>query len=231
MKITFATIILGLLSQVCTAQKIYNTDRIAFKITPTSLFNPHVACILPGLEVKINQNISVEFEYGIQYEKLGLAEWNWYKKDWNYHKIKGGVRYNVPLGETASYYFEAEVFTVDQQYYKTDGYVRLANRQAYRFEKSDIERDTRGFCFNYGVTGWFARHFFVEFYCGVGLKWVSIDHELFNESAVDNIPEHEWIIFPPRDQSEGEWSLLHADAGIKVGVSLFKMKAEKGLKL
>ncbi|TAK44052.1 MAG: DUF3575 domain-containing protein [Saprospiraceae bacterium] len=218
MKRAFLIFFLILLHQACYSQDSTGSGRVAIKLTPTSLFNPNIATIQPGVEWRFHRNASILVEYGFQFEKFALAGWNWEKHDWQYKKIRSGARFYFISRRGFHTYSELNFFFVKQGYTKFDSYVQLQNGQMYQYEKSEISKNLWGFSVNGGMIIKLNQRLHLEYYSGLGLKWRTIGHTLFNPVEVDELPLSEW--FPAADMKEGKTTLLHADWGFKISYSI-----------
>ena len=218
MKRAFLIFFLILLHQACYSQDSTGSGRVAIKLTPTSLFNPNIATIQPGIEWRFHRNASILVEYGFQFEKFALADWNWEKHDWQYKKIRSGARFYFISRREVHLYAELNFFLVKQDYTKFDSYVQLQNAQRYHYEKSDISKNSWGFSVNGGMIFKLNHRLNLEYYSGLGLKWRTIGHTLFNPVEVDEFPLGEW--FHPTDRKEGKTTLPHVDFGLKISYSL-----------
>jgi hypothetical protein len=97
--------------------------------------------------------------------------------------------------------------------------VQLQNGQTYQYEKSEISRNLWGFSVNGGMIIQLSHRLHLEYYSGLGLKWRSIGHVLFNPVEVGELPLRAWFI-SPADWKEGKTTLLHADWGLKISYSI-----------
>jgi hypothetical protein len=193
--------------------------RIEINLTPTALFNPHVATFMPGIEVSPFKNFSIGLDYGLKARYFAPTDWNSYRKNWDYHKYKIGGKYLFPADETLISYLELEYFGVEQAYRKLAGQVTRRNGQIVYFDSSNIQRSTKCLSLNFGLKWWFSGPFCFEFYCGGGWKWVTIDHVLFGTSTTPNSSD-DFFNFGKLDNTEGTQNFPHLDFGIKFGVML-----------
>lgn len=200
-----------------------STDLISFKVTPTSVFNPNVSTILFAAEVRPVNKIGIQFEYGLQFNELALLNWNHEKKDWQYAKYRGEVRWYPELIEEVSFFGGAGLLLIPQRYTKAPGFVFLDGVE-YSYESSRISKDAWVVLLNFGAKWHVSRHFFTEFYSGFGYKKLTIRHQPVG-LVEDRIPFREW--FTQRDEREGTWNLPFLDFGVKLGVSLGKSGSSK----
>jgi len=217
MKTTFLIFFLVLLHLVSRSQDSTGFFRAAIKLTPTSLLNPNIATIQPGIEWRFRKNVSILVEYGFQTKKLAMF-WNREQHDKRYRKIRSGARFYFISRRRTHLYYELNFFNVKQNYTKFDSYVQLQNAQTYHYEKSEISNNSWGFSANGGMIIKLNGRLHLEYYSGLGLKWRRIGHTLLNPVEVYWLPVREW--FPQADWREGKITLPHLDWGLKISYSL-----------
>jgi hypothetical protein len=162
------------------AQDSTSYNLLSLKFSPLALFNVQTACIQQGLELRFLPKWGIQAEYGFQFEKYSLLDWNWKRQDWKYHKWKTELRHYLPLGKKMEAFAGLEYFEVQQQYRKKNDIVTLSDGILYRYDQSDIRRNSWGLLGKYGFTLWHSNHFFTELDMGAGFKKVTISHDLSN---------------------------------------------------
>lgn len=195
-------------------------DRVSLKVTPTSMFNANTATILFAAEVRPIEQIGLQFEYGWQFNDLALLNWNTEKKDWDYAKYRGEVRWYPQRIDEISFYVASGFLIIPQRYTKAPGYVVL-NDTPYRYDSSRISKDAWVIFLNGGFKTHFTQYFFMEFYGGLGFKKLTISHQP-DGLMMEQLPFREWVP-APKDEKEGSWNLPFVDCGVKLGISFGKV--------
>lgn len=220
--IAFACLFCALLQ----AQDTNSRQLLALKFSPLALLNVQTACIQPGIELRFLPNWGLQADYGFQYERFSLMDWNYKRKDWKYHKVKTELRHYLPFTNKRQVFIGLEYFNIKQQYRKLNDLVTLSDGILYSYDQSDIKRNSWGLLTKYGFILWEKNHFFSEISIGAGFKKINISHDLMNPMEDNNYhsnAEH----FPNKDEKEGDWTTLAVSFEIKFGYNFLTINHSK----
>ncbi|MEK7258068.1 MAG: hypothetical protein AAB316_25140, partial [Bacteroidota bacterium] len=166
MKKYYLTLAACLISALAICQQTEPFNRFSLKITPTSVFNPNLACILTGVEFQPHPRLGIQLEYGFKFQPLSLFNWHSDKHDWHYQKLKMALRWHFLKAEEVRLFAGFEGFYFPQRYFKTDDYFQPENGVYYQYDKSVINKNSWGLSLSSGVSYCFGKHFFIEIYGG-----------------------------------------------------------------
>ncbi|GEO03301.1 hypothetical protein AAE02nite_09650 [Adhaeribacter aerolatus] len=217
-------LILLLFTRLSIAQEP-NRSALQFRFSPLSLFDPRAATIQLGIQGTIQNKIGLSVDYGIPYKGLAKTIFQNPENRYGYHdyyKLRAELKYFMQPDwlkgdEKSKLYFSAEAFHSPEEYQKIDSWL-LKEDENYYYEYSDVNRQLWGGCIKVGQEYIVFRRLILDNFVGLGLRWITIDHQIFGE----NIEPPTRFSFGSVDNREGSFTRPHLALGAKIGFVLVK---------
>ena len=195
------------------------------RIAPLNLFDPVTGVAQIGVEKRFSSRIGASFDYGVKFNKLSFNAREYGRKDYRYSKYKAEIKYffttkNPNRSLRENLYLSIQAFYFPQHYRNENDWV-VRNRESYHFDYSNISRKVAVASLLVGKEQVKGRFVF-DYYCGIGIRKLTISHQPFNLVKSELPMAKEWINLTPIDRYEGHFYRPHIAEGVKIGYVLNK---------
>lgn len=192
------------------------------RVAPLNLLDPRTGVIQVGIEKKLGSHIALSFDYGHKITVISRFSRDSERKDHRYYKTKAEFKYlirklDVNLSGQSIPYLSVQGFYFPQRYRKENSWL-VKDGASYRYDYSHVTRNATAVSLLVGITQVDKRYIF-DFYYGVGIKVLTINHQAVNPVAGVRHEATDWSP-TPIDLFEGRFYRLHLPFGFKLGYIL-----------
>lgn len=211
-----------------------DTTILAIKFSPSEVFNVAMPTLMAGVEIWPNDKWNFQLEYGLQ--SIGLFSYKHDNMDWQYKKIRFGMRRHFisdinkerkfsilgffgkePLFKKWRRFIGLDIESAPESYVQESGLVRLSDGDWFSFATSKVFRQTKAFAFMAGAQVPLSQRSFMEIYVGLGIKLIDVRYELGRGATMLN-PAFPVLIGPVGiDAREGGHGKPYFNVGVKFG--------------
>ncbi len=210
------------------AQLSFSQDSTKFeillRINPQAIIDPYSATIQPGVELRFNKKIALEFDYGHQFNKLELWKSDSKTKlNRNYYKLKFGIKY-YPLNQQFSKkvdflpYIGFGYFYIPNYYTVTNSWYSDSNGKQYTFDAVDVFKDTNIATLKLGAEFVFFKRINMDLSGEIGLRHAKVSHLSYvNKVETEEFYWTEWGFLVTSNIHPFTTNRLYLGVNLKIG--------------
>jgi hypothetical protein len=134
-------------------------NRIAVKLTPSSLVDPYGALLPIGLEYYSSNKYGVSIDFGFPlYYVLNNGHFDYHKTINSDFKVRADVRQYFRFRKRSRMFFGAEVFYRNQDMTLQNSYFHFIDNTCYHFEEAKARKDAFGGGLIWGISQKLSNH-------------------------------------------------------------------------
>ena len=198
---------------------------ISIGITPLNLIEPRTSTLESVAEFRWKHIWAVEAKYGLKLTSIN----RWYQYnaelDDKYYEMKiGGKYYDEKLLKLFNRYYGLEYFHLNRRYDKINGDFESGGNR-FTYESAKVKCHVNAVRLMSGITFLDSdKAWTIEYYAGVGIRWISVDYYDMINPQLSNTPleERDWFFWAPADQEEGTKARFDLAYGIKIAYKIIR---------
>jgi hypothetical protein len=195
-------------------------QRVAFKLTPTSLLDGYGALCPIGIEYYLNDKFGISFDVGIPlFYVLNNYRDNLHKKIDSDFKLRLDARQYFRLREKNRMFFGAEAFFRRQYMVLQDSYLHFADGSSYSYTTLNANKSTFGASVLLGYSRLLSQHFILEANVGVGFRIINMKSDLdITQNLPYDLKDPFLVLLPPNGDRVGDKDInIYIPFAIKIG--------------
>lgn len=195
-------------------------QRVAFKLTPTSLLDGYGALCPVGIEYYLNDKFGISFDIGIPlFYVLNNYRENLHKKIDSDFKLRLDARQYFRLREKNRMYFGAEVFFRRQYMVLKDSYLHFADGNSYSYSTLTANKSVFGASALLGYSRLLSPRFILEGNVGMGFRAINMKSDLdINQNPPYDLKDPFLVLLPPNGDRVGDKDInIYIPFAIKIG--------------
>lgn len=181
MKKTLLLLVVLLWSGIMT--KAQQLSKFEINMMPLSLIQRTQPHLRFGGKYFVTPKISVGTDLGYAPDFLFYANDN--VINYNFKSIRGDLLYSINRTEEQNIYVGFEYYYMIKKQTNLGGFFFLSDRGEIHYKQADLRRTKEVFQFLIGLTIYPSKHFFLDFYSGVGYRRKFIDYSNVNGEQND----------------------------------------------
>jgi hypothetical protein len=200
------------------------TDKKLLQITfaPMSLLVPMSGVLEIGMQKDLGKKFALCVDYGLRFNKFSIPVFTQQRNDYRYSKSRVELKYFLKYKEGKSVgiervYVSLQAFYFPQHYRKDNDWL-ITNGKSYHYEYSSLDRKASAISSLAGMEV-FTKSFVFDFYVGVGVRKLIIQHHPVNAVEGSRSEPTDWGP-TPIDLYKGVFYRANFPFGVRIGYKI-----------
>ncbi|KAA5533543.1 DUF3575 domain-containing protein [Taibaiella lutea] len=151
------------------------SNRIAVKLTPSSLLDPYGALLPVGFEYYPNYKYGISLDFGFPlYYALNNQRFDYHKTINSDFKLRADIRQYFMFRKHNCLFFGAEAFYRNQKMTLQNSYFHFIDNTCYKFSEAKANKDAFGFGLIFGNSYKLANRLLLQGNIGIGFRIINM---------------------------------------------------------